>query len=156
MGPRRRTTGLAEEGLDARSYVQATVELVSSGEPPELVVITVARQLCELLWLQDCRFERTPFSSDEVLTWRLQPDGDLVVGENIIWRRPSRLPGKQVELLVTRGDRCFGRYVLAPTAHDVSHNHRVFAVVLVEQVAAAFAVLASLTGSQPTGGSWPT
>lgn len=147
----RRHRAAAEDANDGITRIHAIAELVASGELPDFVVLAVAGELQDLLCLRDCRFERSA-SFDAPAPAHLLRSGHVTIG-NLTWGvEDMGLPSKQVELLIEGYGRVFGRYLMTPTpARGISFDHRVVAVALADQVAAAFAA-----ATAETGGKWQT
>jgi K+-sensing histidine kinase KdpD len=132
---KHRATAVREAGFVARIHSAATA--VATGEPAQFVVIQVAAQLTELLFLRDCRFD--PAASDQHRA-RMEQNGDVILA-GLRWDvEQMGLPGSEVELPVEYQGRFFGRYVMVPTpGKPVSGERRVVASALADQVGAALA-----------------
>jgi len=132
---KHKSTAVEEANFVARIHSAAVA--VATGESATFVVMQVAAQLIDLLFLRDCRFD--PNASGKHGAYMTQ-EGDVFLGE-LRWGVGSMgLPGSEVELAVEYQGRFFGRYVLVPTpGKPVSQERRVVAAALADQVGAALA-----------------
>ena len=132
---RHKTTAVEEANFVARIHSAAVA--VATGEQATFVVMQVAAQLIDLLFLRDCRFD--PAASDKHGAYMTQ-DGDVFLGGMRWGVEQMGLPGREVELAVQYQGRFFGRYVMVPTpGKPVSQERRVVASALADQVGAALA-----------------
>jgi K+-sensing histidine kinase KdpD len=130
---KHKTTALEEANFVARIHSAAAA--VATGESATFIVMQVAAQLIDLLFLRDCRFD--PAGSDRHGAYMTQ-DGDVFLA-GMRWKvEKMGLPGTEVELIVEYQGRFFGRYVMVPTpGKAVSRERRVVASALADQVGAA-------------------
>jgi K+-sensing histidine kinase KdpD len=130
-----KNTAVEEANFVGRIHSAAAA--VATGESATFIVMQVAAQLIDLLFLRDCRFE--PAASDQHGAHMTQ-DGDVILA-GMLWRvEQMGLPGREVELTVEYQGRFFGRYVMVPTpGKPVSRERRVVASALADQVGAALA-----------------
>jgi hypothetical protein len=133
----RRYRSAAVEGRHGLDRIHGVGEQIVGGEDPEFVLMNVATQLRELLFLQDCRFVRQPPSGKGA--W-IQTDGTVRLNP-IRWPTASvGLPTRQVELPVRGGGAVLGTFILTPTPSEpISHERCVVAVALADQLGAALA-----------------
>ena len=112
-------------------------EQIAGGEDPEFVLMLVATQLGELLYLQDCRFVRQPPSLKGA---RIEPDGTVRLNP-ITWPTASYgLPTDRVELPVRGGGQMLGTFILTPTpTKPITREQCIVAVALADQLGAALA-----------------
>jgi K+-sensing histidine kinase KdpD len=130
-----KNTAVEEAEFVAR--IHSTAAAVATGESATFVVMQVAAQLTDLLFLRDCRFE--PAASKEHGAYMTQ-DGDVFLAGMRWGVEQMGLPGSEVELTVEYQGRFFGRYVMVPTpGKPVSRERRVVASALADQVGAALA-----------------
>ena len=132
---KHRTTAAEEANFVARIHSAAAA--VATGEQATFVVMQVAAQLIDLLFLRDCRFD--PASSDQHRAYMTQ-NGDVFLG-GMRWAvERMGLPGREVELVVEYQGRFFGQYLMVPTpGRPVSQERRIVASALADQVGAALA-----------------
>jgi hypothetical protein len=127
-----------ESATEESGYVKvlhAVAELVASGASQQEVVRVVCQHLIELLCLRDCRFEMTVANRPR---FRIESTGDVLLGGSVWDVSSLGLPGPEIELPVQRNGETVGRLVLMPTpGWPVSHEKRVVAVALADQVGAA-------------------
>jgi K+-sensing histidine kinase KdpD len=132
---KHKTTAVEEANFVARIHSAAVA--VATGESATFVVMQVAAQLIDLLFLRDCRFD--PAASDKHGAYMTQ-DGDVFIAGMRWGVEQMGLPGSEVELTVEYQGRFFGRYVMVPTpGKPVSQERRVVASALADQVGAALA-----------------
>jgi K+-sensing histidine kinase KdpD len=130
-----KTTAVEEANFVARIHSAAAA--VATGESATFVVMQVAAQLIDLLFLRDCRFD--PAASDQHGAYMTQ-GGDVLLAGMRWGVEQMGLPGSEVELTVEYQGRFFGRYVLVPTpGKPVSQERRIVAAALADQVGAALA-----------------
>ena len=132
---KHKNTAVEEANFVARIHSAAAA--VATGEQATFVVMQVAAQLIDLLFLRDCRFD--PAASDQHRAYMTQ-NGDVFLG-GLRWGvERMGLPGREVELTVEYQGRFFGQYVMVPTpGRPVSRERRVVASALADQVGAALA-----------------
>jgi K+-sensing histidine kinase KdpD len=146
---------VAGQAIDARRSVRAgrheiqrlhrIAEMVAAGEDAAPIIAATQIELTELLDLQSCRFESSPFPT--VLP-HLERNG-TIANQREYRMTPTgfALPADGVELAVLARGQLVGRFVLVPTpGAGASLEERVVAVALADQVGGA------LTSSQTTGG----
>src|SRR5665213_2794885 len=127
---RHKTMAVEEANFVAR--IQSAAAAVATGEPATFVVMQVAAQLIDLLFLRDCRFD--PAASDQHRAYMTQ-DGDVFLAGMRWGVEQMGLPGSEVELVVEYQGRFFGQYVMVPTpGRPVSQERRVVASALADQV----------------------
>ncbi len=146
----RRHRHAAGEGRQQLALLHTVTELAATGQEPELVVASAARELRELLGLRDCRF-----TSGEPgrTTARVTPNGDVTVGNETWSTEDIGLPTRSVDLPVRSGGWLLGHFLLTPTpGKPVSHERLLVAVTIADQVGAALAADDSGNGSPGTGG----
>jgi K+-sensing histidine kinase KdpD len=132
---RNRNTAVEEANFVARIHSAAAA--VATGESGTFVVMQVAAQLIDLLFLRDCRFD--PAASDKHGAY-IKQDGDVILAGRRWGVDRMGLPGSEVELTVEYQGRFFGRFVMVPTpGKPVSQERRVVASALADQVGAALA-----------------
>jgi K+-sensing histidine kinase KdpD len=132
---KHKTTAVEEANFVARIHSAAAA--VATGEPATFVVMQVAAQLIDLLFLRDCRFD--PVASDKHGAYMTQ-DGDVFLAGMRWGVEQMGMPGSEIELTVEYQGRFFGRYVMVPTpGKPVSQERRVVASALADQVGAALA-----------------
>ncbi len=130
-----RTTAIQEADFVAR--IHSVAAMVATGEPAQFVVMQVATQLADLLFLRDCRFD--PAGSEQSVA-RLTQNGDVILAGMRWGVDQMGLPGSEVELLVEYQGRFYGRFVMVPTpGRPVSLERRVVASALADQAGAALA-----------------
>jgi hypothetical protein len=108
----RRHRDTADRTVSDVAVLRSMVELMAIGEDEDIVLITAAYWLRELLDLKDCRFERTltPRSGATV-----EPEGVVSMGD-LRWNTEQLgLPGDAVDLLLRSGGEPFARFVMEPT-----------------------------------------
>jgi len=130
-----RTAAHEEAGFVAG--IHAAAAAVATGEEAEFVVMQVAAQLSELLFLRDCRFDSA--ASDHHNACLMQ-NGDVILA-GMRWAVDQMgLPGREVELPVVYHGLFYGRFVMVPTpGKPVSLERRVVASALADQAGAALA-----------------
>jgi K+-sensing histidine kinase KdpD len=133
----RKHKGTAVEEANFVARIHSAAAAVATGESATFVVMQVAAQLIDLLFLRDCRFD--PAGSDKHGA-RMTQDGDVFLAGMRWGVEQMGLPGGEVELAIEYQGRFFGRYVMVPTpGKPVSRERRVVASALVDQVGAALA-----------------
>jgi hypothetical protein len=135
----RRARGQARRGTDEIARLHRVAELAASGAEVDDVVLAVEAELCGLLGLRECRFERT--DADTSLP-KLERTG-AVTGVQIRYfvGRDFALPPQGLQLDVLGRGRRLGHLVLDPEpGHGASLEERVVAVALADQLGAALAV----------------
>jgi hypothetical protein len=130
----RRQRDTADRTVSDVAVLRSMVELMAIGEDEDIVLITAAYWLRELLDLQDCRYERslTPRSPATV-----EPGGDVALGEGLRWSSESLgLPGTAVDLILRAEGEPFARFVMEPTPAAAVLPDRLFtAAALADLVA---------------------
>jgi K+-sensing histidine kinase KdpD len=135
----RKAERAAEQSSQDIARIHAIAELVASGEDPDMVGLTVATELNELLSLKDCAFERGVGPPSEPMAV-LERSGDVRIGELRWGVHQSGFPADKVLLEVQGGGVLWGHYVLVRTVGvPISFDRRVVAVALADQVGAAYA-----------------
>jgi len=126
----------AHRGRVDVARIHQAAELMARGEPSARLVSAVAAELCDLLFLRDCRFEPGP--ADPLLP-RVEGDGTVRWGD-LGWSTESLgLPSKGVVLEVTGNGQAAGSFILLPTpGREVGQERLVVAIALADQVGAAF------------------
>jgi hypothetical protein len=128
-----KTTALEEANFVARIHSAAAA--VATGESATFIVMQVAAQLIDLLFLRDCRFDPAGSSHPGA---SMTQNGDVFLAGMRWGVEKMGLPGSEVELTVEYQGRFFGRYVMVPTpGRPVSRERRVVASALADQVGAA-------------------
>lgn len=132
---RERFAVASEEGNHLATIRDAS-DLVAEGAAREVVVATVASQLCEVLSLRSCRFEAGRGRGELA---RLGRNGEIELDGVRYPVAESGLPAGAVELAVTHRGRLVGRYLLEPTPRlPLTIEARVTAIALADQAGAAF------------------
>jgi K+-sensing histidine kinase KdpD len=125
----------AAEEADFVGLIHDVTELATSGASSRQVVARVQDELVALLHLQACRYEA---GSSDRPALRLEHDGQVFLGGRHWDAHRLGLPGPEIELLVQNQGRTLGRFVLTPTpGYPVSHERRVVAVAVADQVGAS-------------------
>ena len=137
----RRQQHHAERTISEVSAVRAIAEMVATEEPHDLVIMTAAFWLKELLHLRDCRYDDGPNLDGEA---EISPDGTVHVG-SLRWAAGTQgLPGPDVRLAVRLGDGVVGSFVLEPTPGEPVSEDRLFtATAIADEVGASYAVHSS-------------
>ncbi len=118
-------------------------ELVARGAAPGEVASAACDELVELLSLASCRFELPSVRPERP---QLQRNGEVELGEVRFDVEHDGLPDPEVDLPVQSSDRTYGVFVMTAASHrSVTIEQRVVALVLADQVGAAFA------GAGPAG-----
>jgi hypothetical protein len=107
----RRQAATANRTVTDISALRSLAELMARGEDEQIVLITAAFWLRDLLHLRDCSFERNlePASPATV-----GAGGEVVMGD-LRWSAETQgLPGP-LDLLLQADGRTFGRFVMEPT-----------------------------------------
>lgn len=98
--------------IDEVEDLVLVAELLAAGEEEEIVVITAAFWLRELLALQDCRLDR---GLDPASPTQIRAEGVVRVG-SLRWSTETiGLPGPEADLPLNSNGRAIGRFVLTPT-----------------------------------------
>jgi K+-sensing histidine kinase KdpD len=130
-----RITANEEASFVARIHSAAAA--VATGESATFVVMQVAAELIDLLFLRDCRFD--PAASTQPVA-RLYQNGDVLLAGMRWGVDQMGLPGSAVELPIEYQGRFYGRFVMVPTpGRPVSRERRVVASALADQVGASLA-----------------
>jgi K+-sensing histidine kinase KdpD len=133
----RKHRTMANEEANFVSRIHSAAAAVATGEPGQFVVMQVAAQLIDLLFLRDCLFD--PAVSDNN-TAQLKQNGDVFLAGMRWGVEKMGLPGSEVELPIEYQGRFYGRFVMVPTpGRPVSRERRVVASALADQVGAALA-----------------
>ncbi|MGH9277088.1 MAG: DUF4118 domain-containing protein [Acidimicrobiales bacterium] len=115
----------------------------ANGEDPADVILAAQTELTELLRLRECRFEAPPFG--DALP-QIERSGVVLGREHRLRHEGFELPAGGSALPVFGRGQMLGRFVLEPTpGTGVSHEERVVAVAIADQVGA---VLAAPTGTK--------
>jgi Domain of unknown function (DUF4118) len=131
----RRHRETASEESEYVGVLYSVAELVASSASREVVVRVAGRHLVELLHLRDCRFERSVGGRP---MFRIESNGDVLLGGSVWGVHRVGLPGPEIELLVHSVGVAVGRFVLNPTPGlPISQERRVVAVALADQVGAS-------------------
>jgi K+-sensing histidine kinase KdpD len=130
-----KSTAVEEANFVARIHSAAVA--VATGESATFVVMQVAAQLIDLLFLRDCRFDPNASGKNGA---HMTQQGDVFLG-GLRWGvERMGLPGSEVEMAVEYQGRFLGRYVMVPTpGKPVSQERRIVASALADQVGAALA-----------------
>jgi K+-sensing histidine kinase KdpD len=133
----RKHRNTANEEAAFVSRIHSAAAAVATGESGQFVVMQVAAQLIDLLFLRDCRFE--PAASDRNSA-QLKQNGEVVLAGMSWGVERMGLPGNEVELPTKYQGRFYGRFVMVPTpGRPVSRERRIVASALADQVGAALA-----------------
>jgi hypothetical protein len=133
----RRSRVVAGRAHDSIARLHRVAELASSGSSADEILHAVETELCSLLELEDCRFERAPFGLPMP---RLERNGSVSTSVRHLVHGEFALPEEGVELPVLGGGAQLGRLVLTPRPDvGVSLERRVVAVALADQLGAALA-----------------
>jgi len=125
----------ATEEADYVGRIYDISELVASGAAATEVLVRVNEELIDLLHLRAARYER---GSAERPMFRIEHDGQVILGGRVWGVHSVGLPGPEIELVVQSRGQTLGRFVLTPTAgYPVSRERRVVAVALADQAGAA-------------------
>lgn len=135
----RRQQGRASTRAGYLSGVVSAARLASTGStPPAAVADLVARQIGDLLGLDDCRFDPAPRSDPS--RPRLHADGTVTWRDRVVDVDREGLPTLDaIELPVTSGGVEHGRFLLVSTSavRRPDLERRQVAVILADQAAAA-------------------
>jgi K+-sensing histidine kinase KdpD len=119
--------------------VLGAARLVSEGDTPASALVdVVARQITDVLGVDDCRFEPGPVSDERVAV--LRHDGTVTRGDHTIDVDRVGMPSNDyVAIPVCRGARTVGHFLVIAVSHVTypSPEQRRVAVLLADQVAAA-------------------
>lgn len=112
-------------------------ELVARGAAPAEVAAAASDELVELLTLSSCRFEP---GNGRAGRPQLLRNGEVELGDVRFDVEQDGFPDQEVDLPVASSHRSYGIFVMAAASHrGVTIEERVVALVLADQVAAAFA-----------------
>lgn len=118
-------------------------DLVATGAPAGSVVELAIADLCEVLLVEGCRFERRPSNAESP---RLCRNGEVERGEVRYDVGRDGLPPGDTELPVVCAGRAYGVFVATSgepgAAGGLSIERRVAALAIADQVGAALAVAA--------------
>jgi hypothetical protein len=136
----------AESLVDEVTRVHRVSETIASGAPVEEVIGLVEAELCGLLGLKRCRFERPPFDSTPPV---LDHEGRVLpVVQYRFHGEGFELPAEGVELAVEHRGRVLGRFVMQPLPdRGTDVESRLAAVVLADAVGV---VLAAAPATRPS------
>ena len=119
--------------------VLGAARLVSEGDTPASALVeVVARQISDVLGVDDCRFEPGPVSDPRVAV--LRHDGTVSRGDHTVDVDRVGLPSNDyVAIPVGRGARVAGHFLVIAVSHVTypTAEQRRVAVLLADQVAAA-------------------
>ncbi|WP_238343197.1 DUF4118 domain-containing protein [Nocardioides cynanchi] len=119
--------------------VLGAARLVSEGDTPAATLVEmVARQISEVLGVDDCRYEPGPVSDARVAV--LRHDGTVTRGDHVVDVDRLGLPSNDfVAIPVGRGARVVGHFLVIAVSHVTypTPEQRRVAVLLADQVAAA-------------------
>ena len=119
--------------------VLGAARLVSEGDTPASALVgVVARQITDVLGVDDCRFEPGPVSDERVAV--LRHDGTVTRGDHTIDVDRVGMPSNDyVAIPVCRGARVVGHFLVIAVSHVTypSPEQRRVAVLLADQVASA-------------------
>jgi K+-sensing histidine kinase KdpD len=133
----RKHRSVAKEEASFVARIHSAAAAVATGESRQFVVMQVAAQLIDLLFLRDCQFD--PAASDRS-TAQLRQNGDVVLAGMRWGVEKMGLPGCEVELPIKYQGRFYGRFVMVPTpGQPVSRERRIVASALADQVGSALA-----------------
>jgi hypothetical protein len=108
-GIRQRST--ADRFTSDVTILRSIAELISIGEDQEIVAMTAAYWLRELLQLRDCRLARP---GDPPSPAAITSTGEVVVG-SLLWSPQHQgLPGPEVDLPLHHDGVVVGRFILTP------------------------------------------
>jgi hypothetical protein len=117
--------------------MQRIAGLAAGGEGADDLLLAVTAELIETLDLQNCWFERPPFTAGLP---RLERSGVVETSEHRYAKGEFELPREGVVLPVVGSGQTLGRFVLIPTPGvGVSRERRLSAIALADQVGAALA-----------------
>lgn len=126
----------AAEEADFVGLIHDITEFATSDATSQDVIERVRNELVTLLHLKECCYE---FGSAARPIMRLEHDGQVFLGGKVWGVHRMGLPGPEIELLVQSQGRPLGRFVMTPTpGYPVSHERRVVAVAIADQVGASF------------------
>lgn len=136
---RSRTNGLAARSRARQlAILHGAGELVSDGAAPDIVLAAAEAKLVELLGLRACHFDRDPFLTTHS---RMEPDGEVILGQLRWGVLTMGLPTDGVQLPVRAHGITLGRFVLDSTpGASVALDRRLAAVTLAAEVGAALAL----------------
>ena len=109
-GVHQRTT--AHRFTNDVAILRSAAELVAIGEDDEIVAMSVAFWLRDLLQLRDCRLAS---DTDAPSAAQITSTGEVLVGALRWTPEHQGLPGPEIDLLLHRNAAVVGRFVLTPT-----------------------------------------
>jgi Domain of unknown function (DUF4118) len=142
-GRRRQAEASRQEGY-LRGVVRTAGLVGAGGSSAEALIELVADQLVEVLGIDDCRFDS---ASVQGLP-RLARDGTIVDNSRTVDVDRQGLPvDSEIELPVQHAGTTYGRFLLTAATRVArpSHDQRLVAVTLADQVGAALATSTELS-----------
>lgn len=140
---RRRFAVAVAEG-NYLALIHDLSDLAAQGATPEQVAAAAREDLVLLFSLASCRFERLGSASGRP---QLRRNGEVELGDVRFDVAHDGLPEREVDLPVQNHNRDYGVFVMSSgSQHPVTIEQRVVALVLADQVGAAFAGVASTRG----------
>jgi K+-sensing histidine kinase KdpD len=126
----------ASQGRRHIELLHSVTEMAASGRDPDEMVRVAADELCRLLTLRTCTFS----VDDGGVAARVQPDGEVRIGD-VAWSTDDLgLPHRGVDLPVRGNGAVLGHFVLMPVpGTPVAGDVLLVAVAIADQVGAALA-----------------
>jgi hypothetical protein len=122
-------------GRERLGRLHGMAERIAEGEEPDFVVIAVADELRELLFLRDCRFSHGTVTD---VGARIEADGSVTMAGHDWQADKLGLPTRRVALPVRAGGAVLASFVLTPTpALPIELERRIAAVALADQLGAS-------------------
>lgn len=140
----RRQRDTADRTVGDVAVLRSMIELMALGEDDDIVLITAAYWLRDLLGLRDCRFDRTlaPPSPATV-----EPGGAVALGD-LRWNvEADGLPGDAVDLVLRADGEPFARFVMAPEPGRPVPPDRLFTAAALADLVATWLHLREGNGS---------
>jgi K+-sensing histidine kinase KdpD len=121
-----------EAGRERLGRIHGLAERIAAGEEPDFVVMAVADQLRQLLFLRDCRFSHGSVTD---VGARIEADGSVTMAGHDWQADKLGLPTRRVALAVRGGGTVLASFVLTPTpALPIDLERRIAAVALADQL----------------------
>jgi hypothetical protein len=139
----RRQQATAARTVQDVAALRSVVELMVLGEDADIVLMTAAFWLQDLLGLRDCRFDR---SLNPPSPFRIEAGGSVTTGD-IRWDAEANgLPGEAVDLPLLADGEPFARFVLQPTPVAPVHPDRLYTAAAVTDLVATWLHLRGASG----------